>query len=73
MAIPLPIAQFRVGDRVKAISFTDCFGKIQPEVRGLTVYSVEAVVNDCSHWRLVAIGPDGLNYHEGAHRFFAAD
>ena len=35
--------EFKVGDKVKAIAYTDCFNKEHAEVRGLVVLSVKHI------------------------------
>ena len=37
------MTQFKVGDKVKAIAYKDCFGKERAEVRGLVVLSVKHI------------------------------
>jgi hypothetical protein len=37
------MTQFTVGDRVKAIGYTDCLGRERAEVRGLVVLSVKHI------------------------------
>lgn len=78
--------KFVIGDRVKAIAYTDCFGKAHDEVRGLIVQSVKHVPEahgiaaydrlDCE---LANLGEALANRHtlpetirvEAAARFFA--
>ena len=61
----------RIGDKVTAIAFTDCFGNYHEERPGLVVASVRLV--ECKsmapYWRIMAEGP-GLSSFEGAARFF---
>lgn len=72
-------AKFKVGDRVKAIAFTNCFGKPVAEVSGLVVESVSkhgGVYGVDEYFRLVARHPDRyaqVSMVEGAERFFAFD
>jgi hypothetical protein len=66
-------AQFKLGDKVKAIQFTNCFGKIVEEVSGLTVVHINHVqvssIKD--YYRVAAEKADGpTNFVEGAERFF---
>jgi hypothetical protein len=77
---------FEVGDRVKAIAYTDCFGKGHAEVRGLAVIGVKHVheahgvaAYDRLDCELVSLGEALANRHtlpeiicvEAAARFFA--
>ncbi len=76
-------AQFKIGDKVKAIAFTDCFGKPVSETAGLTVETVRlikpppepACIKNPSkpYYRVLARAADGLGYVEGAERYFAAE
>jgi hypothetical protein len=78
--------QFQVGDRVKAIAYTDCFGKERAEVNGLVVLSVKHIpaqhgmeAYDRLDCELVNLGEALANRHklpeiirvEAAARFFA--
>lgn len=66
-------SQFYIGQPVKAISFTDCFGKFVPERNDLTVTEIRLI--ECqsmpSYFRVKADAPDGFGYVEGAERYFA--
>ncbi len=57
-----------VGDNVIRKAFTDCFGKAQPTIAGLTVAEVHGIDNSAPHIRVKAVGAGG--YAEGAERFF---
>ena len=40
--------KFKIGDRVTALSFTDCFGNICPEQKNLVVESIRYIpIKDC--------------------------
>ena len=63
----------KTGDIVSRIAFTDCFGVDHPEIRGLTVVSVQHItpeMSDVPHWRAEAKADNGDRY-EGAQRFFS--
>lgn len=63
--------RFKVGDKVKARGFTDCFGKWSEEVDGLTVHSVQYIDNKYApHWRCKAVYADGYRYIEGNQEHF---
>ena len=66
-------ARFNVGDRVRAVSFVDCFKKTVPEVTGLTVVGVR-LIEDMSidpYFRIRAENPGAKTYIvEGAERYF---
>lgn len=66
---------FNVGDAVKAISFTDCFGKYQTELLGLTVAEVteHARMGLPPYYRVKAIDAKGYTRVEGAERYFALE
>jgi len=67
--------QFNVGDPVKAVSFIDCFGKVVPEVSGLTVETVteHARMGLPPYYRVKAVTPNGLGYVEGAESYFTME
>ena len=71
--------KFQIGDRVKAIAFTDCFNKTIPEKSGLIVKSVRLVEPTVPgdtmkpYYRIEAHEAHGLGYVEGAERFFEAE
>lgn len=73
--------KFRIGQQVRAIAFTDCFGNRVPERAGLVVMAVrliEPAANDRSmkpYYRIEAYELYGRGGYviEGAERFFAAD
>lgn len=64
-------SQFQIGQQVKAISFTDCFGKVIAETPNLTVSEIRLI--ECNsmkpYFRVKADGFNG-NYIEGAERYF---
>lgn len=67
---------FQVGDSVKAIGFTDCFGKFSPEVTRLVVTEVKHIPASSipEYWRVTAVNCDRnaeVSMVEGAERFFA--
>jgi hypothetical protein len=77
-----PQPRFQIGDRVKAVAFTDCLGKPVPEYHGLTVTSVRLIETPVNphdtnplkpYYRIVAEGPVSPVYVEGAERFFDFD
>lgn len=63
--------QFTIGQKVKAIAFTDCFGKDIPERCDLTVTEIRKVDGQSipSYYRVKADADNG-EYIEGAERFF---
>jgi hypothetical protein len=67
--------RYKVGDKVNARAFTDCFGKSVHSTEGLTVTQVKRVTSidwDSTfkpYYRLTAEGPGRL-FVEGAERFF---
>jgi hypothetical protein len=63
---------FKIGDKVKAVAFTDCFGEFHKESSTLTVTKVQKIINDCPHTRIIAVGDSGYHYIEGGERFFKA-
>lgn len=65
---------FTIGQRVKAVSFTDCFGKFVAETPDLAVTEIRLVEGSSiqSYFRVKAEKPDGFQYIEGAERYFAA-
>jgi hypothetical protein len=66
--------QFAIGQQVKAISFTDCFGKLIAERPNLTVKSVKLIWESTSmkpYYRVEAYEENGFGYVEGAERYFA--
>jgi hypothetical protein len=69
---------FKVGDKVRWLGFTDCFGKFHPEVRDLIVNRVRLVEPQTfastmpSYYRVLAYEAEGLGGVEGAERFFEA-
>jgi hypothetical protein len=78
--------EFKVGDRVKAIAYADCFGKEKPEIGGLVVLSVKHIpaqhgvaAYDRLDCELANLGEALANRHklpeiirvEAASRFFA--
>ncbi len=65
-------SRFKVGDRVKARGFTDCFTKWHDEVTGLVVESIQYIDNEhAPHWRCKAImPPNGWQYIEGNQEHF---
>jgi hypothetical protein len=69
------IPQFEIGQRVKAVGFTDCFGKDVPERSGLTVTEVRKIEGQSipSYYRVKANAANGFEYIEGAERYFAAE
>lgn len=71
------MAQFKVGQHVKAVAFVDCFGAQQPETVGLTVASIVKIVTPSMHlpdyYRLTVVDASGFTRFEGAERFFAAN
>jgi hypothetical protein len=69
----IPVPKFKVGDKVNAISFVDCFHKVIDAVPGLIVSRViqmEGCPNP--YYRVTANHPDECNRTmvEGAERFF---
>mgnify|MGYP001583864680 CR=1 FL=1 len=66
--------RFKVGDVVNTVAFTDCFGKYQPEVKGLTIASCTTVEGFAPHFRVKAVNLDNpFRWFEGAERFFEHD
>lgn len=67
-------SQFTIGQTVKAVQFTDCFGKDIPETLNLTVSDIRLVEpgSMASYFRIKAVHADGYQFVEGAERFFAA-
>lgn len=67
--------KFTVGQRVRAIAFTDCFDKFVPERPGLTVTEINPINGQSipAYFRVKADAPDGFTYVEGAERYFAAE
>lgn len=66
---------FTIGQKVKAISFTDCFGKLVPETPDLTVTEIRRIESEHgtpTYFRIKADHADGFQYIEGAERYFAA-
>jgi hypothetical protein len=70
---------FTIGQKVKAISFVDCFGKTRHEVPNLTVTKVtlHPAPGCCdphmkAYYRIVATDETGFGYVEGAERYFEA-
>ncbi len=64
-----------VGNKIKAVSFTDCFGVFQPEILGLTVESVTTIAaahGVAAYDRILAIDEAGYPRVEGAERYFEA-
>lgn len=66
--------QFTIGQKVKAISFTDCFGKIIPETPDLIVADIRLIEPSSipAYYRVKAEHADGFQFIEGAERYFAA-
>jgi len=68
---------YQIGDKVKAVAFTDCFGEYHPEQRGLVVEIIRLEVCNFipSYWRIKAVRADNPSlYVEGAaHHYFAPD
>lgn len=66
---------FTIGQRVKAIAFTDCFDKFVPERTGLTVTEITPINGQSipAYFRIKADDADGLGFVEGAERYFAAE
>lgn len=66
--------RFQIGDKVKALAFTDSGGKWNDEVTGLTVESVQYVDNEhAPHWRCKAVKPDGFGWVEGNQNHFVEE
>jgi len=75
MSTPQP--QFEIGQKVTAISFTNCFGKPVPATPGLTVEHIRLVTPTANddmnpYYRIKAVPASGFGYVEGAERFFEA-
>ncbi len=76
-------AQFKIGDKVKAVAFTDCFGKPVAETLGMIVETVRLIEPppepacirnpSASYYCVMARAADGFGYIEGAERYFAAE
>lgn len=66
-------APFKLGDAVTRPAFTNCFGKIVPEVTGLVVCEVMHVhtTSMAPYWRVRAHNPVTMSDCEGAARYFA--
>ena len=67
-------AKFHTGQTVTAKQFTDCFGKIQPAVEGLTVAEIRLIEPKSipSYYRIKAVADTGsCRYVEAAESFFA--
>lgn len=64
-------SRFVLGQHVKAIAFTDCFGKLVPERRHLIVAKIRKIDGQsiAPYYRVKANGANG-EYVEGAERFF---
>ena len=70
---------FTVGDSVKALAYTDCFGKFHPEIRGLVVDDVRFIPEahgvaaycrlNCTERRYRSMANDVIRV-EAAARFF---
>lgn len=73
--------KFKLGDIVARNAFTDCFGKPQERIGGLTVTRVQYVPNDNPvmdpqfkpYYRVTAHDAKGWQLCEGAERFFSLD
>lgn len=67
--------KFTIGQRVKAIAFTDCFDKFVPERTGLTVSAITPINGQSipAYFRVKADVDNGFEYIEGAERYFAAE
>ena len=67
-----PVAKFHIGQKVNAVSFVDCFGKVQVEREALTVTDINLVAESSipAYYRVRAEKP-GVGV-EGAERFFEA-
>lgn len=67
------LPRFFIGQRVKAIAFTNCFGKQVEETKGLTVTSYKLIAESSipAYYRITAEGPH--MFFEAAERFFALD
>lgn len=66
-------AKFHIGQTVTAKEFTDCFGKVQTAVSGLTVAEIRLIEPGCipSYYRVKAVADAGsCRYVEGAESFF---
>ncbi len=67
--------QFKIGQKVNAKKFVDCFGKVQEQVNGLTVYSIALIESKSMqpYYRIKADKANGpVILVEAAERFFAA-
>lgn len=66
--------QFTIGQKVKAISFMDCFGKPVAETSDLTVTEIRLIEPSSipAYYRVKAEKADSFQYIEGAERYFAA-
>ena len=66
------MAQFKIGQKVNAIGFTDCFGKVHAVAANLTVEKVTEIKSNSipTYWRVLAA--EGYHQVEGAERFFEA-
>jgi hypothetical protein len=73
-ACPQPV--FKVGDKVKAVSFTSCFNEFVPEVPGLVVAEVRMIAASSRrdslkpYFRVTAADVHGFPRVEGAERYF---
>jgi len=69
--------QFTLGDKVKAIAFTNCFNEPVAEEPGLTVTDIRLVprTDQPSYYRITArdLNEGGWRMVEGAERFFAKE
>lgn len=67
--------QFTIGQKVKAISFTDCFDKFVPETPNLTITEIRLIEPSTMspYFRVKAEHSDGFQFIEGAERYFAAE
>lgn len=65
---------FHVGQSVKAIAFTNCFGEPVSETIGLTVSEIRLIegISIAPYFRVKAESSDGFGYVEGAEHYFAA-
>ena len=68
---------FQVGQRVKHLAYTDCFGEFHPETRNLVVESIrhmpESSIPAYDRINAVADRPQRVIQCEAAARFFALD